>query len=323
VDRPLWRSRISELSEWVRSQRREDHQNLVSGVVGGKPELARPAAYFPPAEPGVEVFEACSPAGREVELLETHFVPGDLPEPAHQGRPDALVAVFGLGLQVVHGSPVGDEGTRIAAEDYPSCERAVAAGEQYAASLPFEAAGEGIDCRGDVAGVDRGKRESRGAAGIRDRYPARGQLLPGRWIGVARVRELDDVGAVAGRHGPTVSRWGVIACFLAAYLSGVGGPISGGCSLPGDGDGDVDAEQAGQDGGGQVGGELEQCGGAGLAGIDAVLAEALGQTVGADQASGLAAGKQPGRGAVITDGGVAAAGGEQLPDEASEGLGLP
>jgi len=30
--------------------------------------------------------------------------------------------------------------------------------------------------------------------------------------------------------------------------------------LPGDGDGDVDAEQAGQDSGGQVGGELEQCG---------------------------------------------------------------
>jgi hypothetical protein len=31
--------------------------------------------------------------------------------------------------------------------------------------------------------------------------------------------------------------------------------------------------------------------------------------------------EQPGRGAVITDGGVAAAGGEKLPDEAGEGPG--
>jgi len=82
----------------------------------------------------------------------------------------------------------------------------------------------------------------------------------------------------------------------------------------------VDAGQAGQDGGGQVGGELEQCGGAGLPGVDAVLAEAFGQAVGADRASGLPAGEQPGRGAVVADGGVAAAGGEQLPDEAGEGL---
>jgi hypothetical protein len=232
VGDPLWRSQISELSEWVRSQRREDHQDLVSGVVGGKPELARPAAYFPPAEPGVEVFESCSPAGREVELLEAHLVPGDLPEVAHQGRPDALVAVSRLGLQVVYGSPVGDEGTGIAAEDYPSRERAAAAGEQYAASARLEAVGEGIDCRGDVAGVDRGKRESRGAAGIRDRYPARGQLLPDRWIGVAWVRELDDVEAVAGRHGPTVSRWGVIACGRDV-LADADQPVVGGVGASG------------------------------------------------------------------------------------------
>ena len=172
--------------EWVSLERGEDHENLISGVVGGEPELAGPAAYFPPAEPGVEVFESCSPAGREVEFLEAHFVSGDLPEPVHQSRSDALVAVCGLGLQVVDGSPVGAEGTEIAAEDYPSCERAVDAGEQYPASLRVEAVGEGIDCRGDVPGVDRGKRESRGAAGIRDPYPARGQLLPDRWVGVTR-----------------------------------------------------------------------------------------------------------------------------------------
>jgi hypothetical protein len=43
-------------------------------------------------------------------------------------------------------------------------------------------------------------------------------------------------------------------------------------SPPGDGDADVDAEQAGEDGGGQAGGELEQRGRAGLPGADAELA---------------------------------------------------
>jgi WD40 repeat protein len=41
-----------------------------------------------------------------------------------------------------------------------------------------------------------------------------------------------------------------------ADFGGVGGPVTGGGALPGDGDGDVDAERPGQDGGGQVGGEL-------------------------------------------------------------------
>jgi len=62
----------------------------------------------------------------------------------------------------------------------------------------------------------------------------------------------------------------------AADLGGVGGPVAGGGPLPGARDGDVDAEQAGQDGGGQVGGELEQSGGAGLAGADAELAQSFG-----------------------------------------------
>jgi hypothetical protein len=115
--------------------------------------------------------------------------------------------------------------------------------------------------------------------------------------------------------------WRRRSLFSAADVCGVGGPVAGGGALPGSGDGDVDAEHACQDGGGQVGGELEQGGGAGLAGVDAVLAEAFGEAVGADRASGLPAGDQPGRGAVIADGGVAAPGGEQLPDQAGEGLG--
>ena len=59
----------------------------------------------------------------------------------------------------------------------------------------------------------------------------------------------------------------------------------------------------------------------GPAGKDTVLAEPFSEAVAADRASGLPAGERPGRGAVIADGGVAAAGGEKLPDEVGEGLG--
>ena len=56
-------------------------------------------------------------------------------------------------------------------------------------------------------------------------------------------------------------------------------------------------------------------------GLDAELAEAFGELVGADGAAGLPAGEQPGRGSLVADGGVAAAGGDELPDQAGEGLG--
>src|SRR6266568_9084929 len=95
-----------------------------------------------------------------------------------------------------------------------------------------------------------------------------------------------DVTGADWRHG-----WGV----AAADFGGVGGPVSGGGALPGDGDRDMDAEHPGEHGGGQVGGELEQCGGAGLAGADADLAEPFGQLLRADGPSGLAAGEQPWR----------------------------
>jgi hypothetical protein len=88
--------------------------------------------------------------------------------------------------------------------------------------------------------------------------------------------------------------------------------------LPGDRDGDVNAKYPGEDRGGQVGGELEQCGGAGLAGVEAELAESLGELVGADGAAGLAAGEQPGRSSVLADGGLAAAAGDDVAGERGE-----
>jgi hypothetical protein len=187
------------------SQRREDHQDLVSGVVGGEPELAGPAACYLPAEPAVKAFEAHSAAHRQVELLQAHLVTGNFPEPAHQGRSDACVPAHELRLQVADNTPVRDERAGIAAEGHPSCESAADTGKQYPASAWVEAVRKSIDCRADVTNVDWRKRESRRAACVRDRYPACSQLLPHRRISLTWVGELENVEVRANRHGVTVS----------------------------------------------------------------------------------------------------------------------
>lgn len=91
----------------------------------------------------------------------------------------------------------------------------------------------------------------------------------------------------------------------AADVGGVGGPVARGEALPCDGDVGVDSEGAGEDGGGDLGGELEERGAAGLAGTDAEVGEPLGQARGADRPSGLASGEEPGRWLRGSDGGVA------------------
>ncbi len=77
----------------------------------------------------------------------------------------------------------------------------------------------------------------------------------------------------------------------SAVVGGVGGPVSGGGSLPGGAD--VDAEQPGQQGCGEFGGEAEQRGRTCRAGAEAELAQPLGLAVGADRPAGAPAGEQP------------------------------
>lgn len=48
----------------------------------------------------------------------------------------------------------------------------------------------------------------------------------------------------------------------AADVGGIAGPVAGGVFLPSDRDVDVDAERAGKNGRGELGGELKQGGGA-------------------------------------------------------------
>src|SRR5262249_5985625 len=98
----------------------------------------------------------------------------------------------------------------------------------------------------------------------------------------------------------------------AADVGGVGCPVAVGGVLPGDGDVDVDAEHAGQDGSRDFGGELEQGGGPGRPGGDADLMQASGQVAGADGVAGASAGQQPGGVTRVADGGVATAGGDQV-----------
>jgi hypothetical protein len=91
--------------------------------------------------------------------------------------------------------------------------------------------------------------------------------------------------------------------------------------LPGDGDVDVDAEHAGEDRSGELGGELEQGGGAGWSGTNADLVEALIELAGADRLARASAGQQPWGGALVSGGGVALAGGNQVKYETGERFG--
>src|SRR6266699_704005 len=110
--------------------------------------------------------------------------------------------------------------------------------------------------------------------------------------------------------------------FLApADVGGIAHPVAGGGALPGDGDVYVDAEHAGEDGGGELGGELEQGGGAGWAGADADLVEAFVELAGADRLAGASAWQQPWGGALVSGSGVALAGGDQVKDETGERFG--
>ena len=138
-----------------------------------------------------------------------------------------------------------------------------------------------------------------------------------RACGGTRCSHQRRARAMSSSGGPGI--WSVFQA--VADVGGVGGPVPGAGSLPGDGDGDVDAEQAGQDRGGQDGGELEQGGGAGPARVDAELAQAFGHAGGADGAAGLAAGEQPGRGVLAADGCVTPAGRGELQDQGAERLG--
>ena len=96
-------------------------------------------------------------------------------------------------------------------------------------------------------------------------------------------------------HGSCLAECSRVVAVVVAPADGYGvvGPVAARDALPFDGDADVDAKEAGEDRGGEFAGELEQSGGAGLAGLKADLAEAFGQLERADRLARSTAGEQP------------------------------
>ena len=107
----------------------------------------------------------------------------------------------------------------------------------------------------------------------------------------------------------------------SADFGRVVGPVPAGRSLPFDGDAYVDAEHSGQEGSGELAGELEKGSRPGWSGTDTDLVEPLGELVGADRLAGSAAGEQPCRAALLCDLGVPAAGGDELAGQFTERFG--
>jgi hypothetical protein len=87
-----------------------------------------------------------------------------------------------------------------------------------------------------------------------------------------------------------VALW--LSSTASADFCGVVGPVACRETLPVDGDVGVDAQGAGEDRGGDLGGELEERGAAGLVGADPELVQPLRQLCGADRSSGLTFGEE-------------------------------
>lgn len=83
----------------------------------------------------------------------------------------------------------------------------------------------------------------------------------------------------------------------------------------------VEAEQVGQDRGGQVAGEVKDSAVAGRSDVDAEDAQAFGQVGGCDRTAGCATGKQPARWLWCVDAVPALPVGDQLPSRAASGAG--
>jgi hypothetical protein len=83
----------------------------------------------------------------------------------------------------------------------------------------------------------------------------------------------------------------------------------------------VYAEESGKESGREFAGELEERGGAGLAGAQAEVAESFAELVGADRPVGLSAGEEPRGVPLVAESGVSPAGGNEVEDERGERIG--
>ena len=134
------------------------------------------------------------------------------------------------------------------------------------------------------AGLDVTDRQAADEAGDDEGNPARCEVA----VAVAR----SGPGVVRGLDGHHRS-WPIVGS--TADVGGVGGPVATGDALPLDCDADVDAEHPREDGGRQLGRELEQRRRASRTGRDPERTESLNEPAGADRSTGLSAGEEPRR----------------------------
>jgi hypothetical protein len=129
-----------------------------------------------------------------MELFESEFVTGDLPQLAHESGPDTTAAEIGVGLEVVDRAPVLDESVGITVKDDPSGKAVIESGGDESAVLRVETAKELVRDWRDVVVLDGRERESGSAARVGDRDPAVDQLAPEFGGDLACVGDLDEVG---------------------------------------------------------------------------------------------------------------------------------
>jgi hypothetical protein len=89
--------------------------------------------------------------------------------------------------------------------------------------------------------------------------------------------------------------WSSLVIVVSGELCGVVGPVTAGVAHPADRGGGCQVQQVGEDGGGELGGELQECGATAGLGVDAEFAEPGAESAGGERSTGQQSGEQPAR----------------------------
>lgn len=188
------------------SERGDDHEDLIAIVACGEPEGAGPPADFLPAEAPVEVLQADSAAGGEMQLFQAHLIPGDPAHFMHKGTTDTPPSYSGSGLDVVKSAPVGYQLEPVASDVEPACKFPVHGCREEPTGVGGKQADDAIEGRSYGGDIDRGKGEAGRTARVSDLDPAIGEGLSELGSDAARRGELlkgEEVGSHSEILAPT------------------------------------------------------------------------------------------------------------------------
>src|SRR5215831_13591163 len=154
-----------------RSERGEDHEDLVAVVAGSDTQRPGPAADHLPAQPAVEALEAGAGPQRQVKLLKAHLLAGDAPGLRHQGGANSPALEGGAGLQTVDGCPVRHQRAPLTLDVEPARQDAVGQRQQEPAA-PWIQAGDQLGRHRRHLRAVRGREKPHRPTGVADRHPA-------------------------------------------------------------------------------------------------------------------------------------------------------